>query len=375
MSMEPFDQELAKAFDESPPPPGPATILVVGGASSQTIRLIDQLQHRDHRCRHATCTAEARSALAGQPYDLVLIDLGLADGTELMRSLGDANPSTKTIAISEDRSAEAAIRALRNGAIDFVRIPDELDQLGDLVDSALAKSRVDQQREHRLTRLQRICGELNQARQEITDQVDTLCDELLAAYRETSEQLDTLEMATEFRTMLRQELDVEELLRTTLEYLLVKTGPTNAAVFLPDEQEGFDLGAYVNYDCPRDSVQFLLDHLCQAVCPQMVDESDIVLFDDAAEFSEWIGIEADFLAETQIMAFSCEHRGECLAIFVLFRRRDEAFAGSLPPVLDCLRTIFAEQLANVINIHHRAKPSWPTDLHEEDDFEVFGFGD
>ena len=33
--------------------------------------------------------------------------------------------------------------------------------------------------------------------------------------------------------------------------MLTKTGPTNAAVFLPGTGTDFDLGAYVNYDCPR----------------------------------------------------------------------------------------------------------------------------
>ena len=50
---------------------------------------------------------------------------------------------------------------------------------------------------------------------------------------------------------------------------------------LPDTAGQYALGAYVNYDCPRDSMSLLLDYLCQAICPQMAGESQIVSFDDA----------------------------------------------------------------------------------------------
>ena len=47
-------------------------------------------------------------------------------------------------------------------------------------------------------------------------------------------------------------------------HLLTKTGPTNAAVFLPDSVDHYGLGAYVNYDCPRESIAALLDALATA---------------------------------------------------------------------------------------------------------------
>ena len=40
-------------------------------------------------------------------------------------------------------------------------------------------------------------------------------------------------IVTEFGGLIRQELDIESLLRTTLEFVLGRCGPTNAAVFLP----------------------------------------------------------------------------------------------------------------------------------------------
>ena len=186
-------------------------------------------------------------------------------------------------------------------------------------------------------------------------------------------------MAAEFRMLLRQELDVEDLLRTALEYLLTKTGATNAAVFLPDATTNFELGAYVNYDCPRETITVLLNHLCRTVCPQMIEESEIVSFDDAAAFAAWAGADAGFLAGCEVIAFSCLHEGKCMAVMVLFRSKDEPFDEALAASINILRAIFAEQVHNVIRVHHRASPSWPKDPLEDDEFEAgdyddYGFG-
>ena len=232
------------------------------------------------------------------------------------------------------------------------------------IDSALIKVRLKQEEQQRVSRLQTICRELNDARHEISHQVDDLCNDLVTAYRDMSEQMNEVAMTTEFRTLLKQELDVEELLRTMLEYVLSKIGPTNAAVFLPDTAGQYSLGAYVNYDCPRDSMSLLLDYLCQAICPQMAGESQIVSFDDAEEFSKWIGLEGGFIADSQVIAFSCPHKDETMAVVVLFRNKANPFVDDMAGVLDTLRAVFAEQLATVIKVHHRANAHWPKDADE-----------
>ena len=68
-------------------------------------------------------------------------------------------------------------------------------------------------------------------------------------------------LASEFNSLIRQELDLESLLRVSVEFILGKSGPTNAAVFLPAASGDYSLGAYVNYDCPKDSAEVLMDQL------------------------------------------------------------------------------------------------------------------
>jgi hypothetical protein len=79
-----------------------------------------------------------------------------------------------------------------------------------------------------------------------------------------------------------------------------------------------------------------------------------------------------------VLGFSCLHEGKCMAVMVLFRSKDDPFEESLAPAIDILRAIFAEQLANVVRIHHRARPEWPKDPLDDEydasDYDEFGFG-
>ena len=47
-------------------------------------------------------------------------------------------------------------------------------------------------------------------------------------------------------------LDVEGVLRRTMEWILRKLGPLNAAIYLPAGESQFSLGAYLNLDTQAD---------------------------------------------------------------------------------------------------------------------------
>ncbi len=345
-----------------------ARILLVGGDPECRAELSALFDRRRHRCTHVNRLDEARTAVSQHRYDLIAVDCVLPDGEglDLAQLIHKTSPSTKTVLLSNNGSFTTALRAIRCGVVDFISTPAEPNEIVERIEKALARTHDERQREKAVSRLQSICKELNIAREEIADQVDVLCSDLVAAYEEMTEQIADASMASEFRTLLRMELDIEELLRTTLEYLLAKTGPTNAAVFLPDTQQLYSLGAYVNYDCPRASIDTLLEHLCGAICTHMSQESEIVSFDDADEFSDWVGIDGQFLADSNVISFSCTHEGECMAVVVLFRSKDRPFEPRLAGTLDILRSIFAEQLSRIIRIHYRAKPQWPDEAADDE---------
>ncbi len=379
--MDQLDREIAEAFTDQPLPQGPAQILIIGSPTRLRSKLVARLTERRHHCVCAAALEEGRAAVNKESFDLVLLDLSLSDGRSIdfAGTLQSGTPSPKIIVMSTGESFQHAIEALRSGVTDFVDPKMPLDDIVARIEKALGASRADNQKDKRLAQLKLVCKKLVDAREEVSAHLDQLCQDLVTAYQDVSEQMSEVAMAAEFRTLLKQELDVEELLRTALEYLLTKTGPTNAAVFLPDGHGNFELGAYVNYDCPRETITVLLNHLCRAVCPQMIDESEIVSFDDAAAFAEWVGADAGFLTGCQVVALSCSHEGKCMAVMVLFRSKDEPFEEALAVTIDILRSIFAEQVAHVIRVHHRANPSWPKDPLDDEydasDYDDLGFGD
>ena len=366
---EPLDRAVAEALEDREPAAGPASILVIGREGPQREALVACLENVHHRCICVGRLDTARATATRGRFDLLLIDPVLpdGDGLELARHLRQAAPYTRCIVYGDGRGPDDALNALRAGAVDVLAGPLDEARLLAAVQSAAAASRRERQREERVARLKRVCKELNVARREITEQVDILCKDLVNAYQDMAEQMNEVALSSEFKTLLRQELDVEDLLRTALQYMLTKTGPTNAAVFLPDAEGHYGLGAYVNYDCPRESVSVLLDHLCRSICPQMAREREIVSFEDAEEFGAWINADVDLLEDSQVIALSCRHGGDCMAVVVLFRRKCDPFQESLAGTLDTMRVIFAEQLAQIIKVHHRAAPSWPKDAWEDGD--------
>lgn len=94
--------------------------------------------------------AAAKRALAEAPMSLVLMDIGLPDvsGLDMLRWVSQRHPDTPVIMVSGDARIESAIRALRYGAVEFLRKPDELDALAVKVDAAIERRRL--QNEHRL---------------------------------------------------------------------------------------------------------------------------------------------------------------------------------------------------------------------------------
>ncbi|MCA9284060.1 MAG: response regulator [Phycisphaerales bacterium] len=361
----------AASRPDGDPPTRVLLVMEPGGLRDQLARIV-ALEGHDIACAERLETA--RLAVVKDRYDLVIVTPELPDGSglEMAEMLQRLRPSSKVMVASPSSCFEDAVDAMRRGAVDYLSLPMEPASIRIRITQALGKCRFDREREQRLLRLKSICRKLNSARHEISQQVDLLCTDLAHAYQEIAGQLSEVAMVSEFRTLLRQELDVESLLRTALEYLLTRTGPTNAAVFLPGENSEYNLGAYVNYSCPRETATVLLQHLGEHVCPQMERETDIVRFADAKVFAEFIGGEPTLVAGSQVVAFSAMHDDECMAVIVLFRSEDEPFGEQLPTMIDALRSIFAEQIATIIRIHHRGQPEWPREALGDDDAETEG---
>ncbi len=307
-------------------------------------------------------------------YDVILLAAREpADLDDAALRLREARISGRLVVVAATNDFQLAVQAMRLGAIDCLTTPLEKADLRVRLFDAVHHAQSDRRQQERFDQLKRICKRMNTTRIDVTNQVDSLCNDLVHAYQELTVQISHVTAVAEFAAVIRQELDVEELLRTTLEYLLRKLGPTNAAIFLPAAGDDFTLGAYINYNCSKDAGQFLLEHLADVIAPIMVEETDLIEFIDEQSLTDWMGEDAAFLADSHVLTFSCLHEGECLAIFMLWRDITTPFAPDLVKMLRALSAVFTRQLAHVIHVHHRHLPNdqWPPSFDSDMDSDGF----
>ncbi|MDR3581236.1 MAG: EAL domain-containing protein [Oryzomonas sp.] len=88
---------------------------------------------------------DAITALKSQDTALVLLDIHLPgiSGLDLMEWIASFTASTRVIMVSADANIDSAIRAMRGGAVEFVRKPYDLEEMQLKVENALHRSRLE----------------------------------------------------------------------------------------------------------------------------------------------------------------------------------------------------------------------------------------
>ncbi|MEY3141591.1 MAG: hypothetical protein RLY21_84 [Planctomycetota bacterium] len=352
--------------------PNGMTALCVGLDCVQEVRLGALLDEAGVRHDSVEPASEALAHLVANPTDFIFIASGVRpqEFAPLAAQARRISAATKVVVAGPTPSADELLAAVRAGAVDWIDPSDDADSVLARIRSVADAINDERRRDERLTRLKGICQKLVVHRDEFTRQVDELHQGLHTAVHGVQERVDEAEIAGEFRGLLSQELDVEDLLRTALQYLLTKTGPTNAAVYLPGSKPSqFGLGAYVHYDCPRTTAQPLLDRLGEEICERLSHRQDIIRFTDTREFVHAIGMAGAVLEDTELVAWSALNEGECMAVFFMFRNRAEPFKDELAALIDVLRPIFGAQMAKLVRIHHRSSFKFPKLQSDADEAE------
>lgn len=340
--------------------PRPARVLIVDGDARVRDRVRRAVGGEACSCDGAPSCAAAREALAGFEYDLVVIGEGMSDGDSLaLAAEVGAAMGARAMVLSSRPTVRSAVDSLRAGALDLVSRRADDSELSMRLGAALARAIRERERDEEMERLRRACRRLRRREER---------SEGGGSEEEVAPMSNSL--AQEFSTLVRQELDVETLLRSCLEFVLARSGPTNGAVFLPSSHADFNVGAYVNYDCDRESLDLLLDQLADSIPHRFEREESVVALRSKAQLEKRLGEDSCWLTGREVIVASCRHEGECLAVMVLFRDRDTPFPDALRAQLRVVCDVFGEQLARVIRIHHRHKPdsAWPG-------FEAEGEGD
>lgn len=350
-------------------------VLVVSGSRVERESITAKLTKRGMEVEPVATPADALAAIATEKFDLAMVQttLGSGRGLELVRGLRELDGGLGIVMLARKADLDDAVRAMQAGVLDYFVGKIDTAALASRVEQAVARARQQRTEQQRSERLRRVCRDVNAhipkgPVSEPALESPDLDTDLATAYRNLTEQMAHVGLTAEFNSLIRQELDLECLLRTVLEFVLAKLGPTNAAIFLPSTTGDYTLGAYVNYDCPRDTAEVLLEHLAGVMPERFEDEEHVVLMRSEQALVQRLDDHADWLDGHAVACFACRHDDECLAVVTLFRDRRTGFGDDHVRMLDAIADLFAQQLARVIQIHHRHQPKeqWGADAHDDD---------
>lgn len=118
-----------------------AKILVMDDELSIRLFLEKTLTRDGHMVVTAASGEEALELIAGQTFDLALLDLKLTGigGLEVLAALREQAPDTVVIILTAQASLESAVAALRQGAHDYLFKPCQTFQLRQSIQQGLAK--------------------------------------------------------------------------------------------------------------------------------------------------------------------------------------------------------------------------------------------
>jgi DNA-binding NtrC family response regulator len=104
--------------------------------------LVALLEQRGLEAVHVASAEEAVRALDARPYDVVLSDVRMPgmDGMALLDHVGARFPGLPVILLTAHGSVALAVDAMKRGATDFVQKPFDKEEIGFVVDKALASS-------------------------------------------------------------------------------------------------------------------------------------------------------------------------------------------------------------------------------------------
>jgi DNA-binding NtrC family response regulator len=120
------------------------TMLVVDDDPGSSGLLRDIFQQEGYDVTLAQRGEEALALALARPFDVVLCDVQLpdVDGIELLRRLKRAAPTTAVIMVTAFGTYETAIKALHEGAFDYVRKPFTLQEVRLTVERAMERRRL-----------------------------------------------------------------------------------------------------------------------------------------------------------------------------------------------------------------------------------------
>lgn len=119
-----------------------ASILVVDDELSMREFLKILLDKEGHTTVTASNSKEALTILKKKAFDLVISDIRMPDmgGLALLEKIKEKDSTIPVVLITAYASPEDAVLAMKNGAYDYITKPFKVDEISDIVNSALISS-------------------------------------------------------------------------------------------------------------------------------------------------------------------------------------------------------------------------------------------
>lgn len=187
-------------------------LLVVDDEESVAVTMGAILEMDGYTVSICTSGAEAVRKLRENTYDLVLTDLRLddADGLSVINEVCRIQPDTVSIILTGFASLESAIKALREGAYDYLIKPCDVEELRAVVARGVERRQLGAQLKARVADLERANETIHVLNRDLQRRVDEATIELQDLYRDAQAhvvQLQDLDrLKSRFLSMASHEL-------------------------------------------------------------------------------------------------------------------------------------------------------------------------
>lgn len=138
-----------------------ARVLIVEDEPNMRKTLVAHLRQEGHSLTEAGSVREGLATLDADDFDVVLTDqrLGDGDGTQILESARNADPSLAVVMLTAHGSVELAVETMRKGAFDFLTKPFLAANLKAVIQRAARHTQLNRDNDVLRTRLGRLEGE------------------------------------------------------------------------------------------------------------------------------------------------------------------------------------------------------------------------
>ena len=187
-------------------------IMVVDDEESVSVTLQAVLEQEGYRVWAALSAPQARDLLRRYQFDVALLDLRIdeEDGIALMREVRAAQPECVPIMLTGYASLDSAVRAIREGAYDYLVKPCDLEELKLTIARAVERGALARTLGERVTELEAANAKVQRFAEELQHRVEQATRDLSQKVAELSEAKARLEeeqrQREEFISMIAHEL-------------------------------------------------------------------------------------------------------------------------------------------------------------------------